>query len=78
MSGELVRVSIAGMKHHDQKQLGRKGFIELTFPHHCSSQKEIRNSNNRNLEAGADEEAMEGAAYRLASHGLLSLLAYSA
>ena len=30
----------------------------------------------RNLEAGADAEAVEGAAYWLASHGLLSLLSY--
>ena len=30
----------------------------------------------RNLEAGADAEAMEGAAYWLAPHGLLSLLSY--
>ena len=30
----------------------------------------------RNLEAGADAEAMEGGAYWFASHGLLSLLSY--
>jgi hypothetical protein len=30
----------------------------------------------RNLEAGADAEAVEGAAYWLASPGLLSLLSY--
>jgi hypothetical protein len=30
----------------------------------------------RNLEAGMDAEAMEGAAYWLAPHGLLSLLSY--
>ena len=30
----------------------------------------------RNLEAGADTEAMEGAAYWLVPHGLLSLLSY--
>ena len=36
-----------------------------------------RNSKQgRNLEAGADAEAMEGGAYCLASHCLLSLLSY--
>ena len=32
----------------------------------------------RNLEAGADSEAMVGAAYWLAPYGLLSLLSYRA
>ena len=35
-----------------------------------------RHSHGRNLEAGADAEAMKGAAYWLAPCGLLSLLSY--
>ena len=38
----LVRVTIAVMKHHDQGNLGKKGFIQLTLPYHCSSSKEVR------------------------------------
>jgi hypothetical protein len=38
------------------------------------SNSELKQS--RNLEAGADAEAMEGAAYCLTPHGLLSLLSY--
>jgi hypothetical protein len=30
-------VTISAMKHHDQKEAGREGFIWLTLPHHCSS-----------------------------------------
>jgi len=42
-------------------KLGRKGFIQLTLPHCCSSPKEVRTGTHtgRNLEAGADAEAME-------------------
>ena len=29
------------MKHHDQRDLGRKGFIWLQLPNHCLSLKEI-------------------------------------
>jgi hypothetical protein len=61
-----------------KSKLGRKGFIWRTLPHHCSSQKKSRQElkQGRNLETGANAEAMEGAAYWLAPHGLLSLLAY--
>ena len=39
----LVWVSVAMAKHHNQKQLGRKGFIGLSLlPHYCSSLKDIR------------------------------------
>jgi hypothetical protein len=38
--------------------LGRKGFIQLTLPHCCSSPKEL--TQGWNLEAGSDAEAMEG------------------
>jgi hypothetical protein len=43
-----------------KKQLGREGFIQLTFPHCCSSLKEIRTGTQAGQEAGADAEAMEG------------------
>ena len=51
----LVRVSIALMKHRGQKsKLGRKGFIWLILPHHCSSGQEL--IQGRNVEAGAGAE----------------------
>jgi hypothetical protein len=43
-----------------KKQLGRKGFIQLTFPHSCSSLKEVRTGTQAGQEAGADAGAMEG------------------
>jgi len=54
--------------------LRREGFICLTLPHHCLSLKEVRTG----TEAGQEPvtEAIEGAAYCLAPHGLLILLSY--
>jgi hypothetical protein len=43
-----------------KEQLGRKGFIQLTLPHCCSSLKEIRTGTQAGQGAGADAEAMEG------------------
>jgi hypothetical protein len=43
-----------------KKQLGRKGFIQLTFLHCCSSLKEVRTGTQAGQEAGADAEVMEG------------------
>ena len=43
-----------------KKQLGRKGFIQLTFLHCCSSLKEVRTRTQAGQGAGADAEAMEG------------------
>jgi hypothetical protein len=44
-----------------KKQLGRKGFIQLTLPCCCcSSPKEVRTGTQAGQEAGADAEAMEG------------------
>jgi hypothetical protein len=40
------------------------------------SHSSIKSSEGRNLEAGADAEAMKGFAFWLAPHGLLSLLSY--
>jgi hypothetical protein len=42
--------------------LGRKGFIQLTLPHCCSSPKEVRTGTQTGQKAGADAEAMEGLA----------------
>jgi hypothetical protein len=43
-----------------KKQLGRKRFIQLTFPHCCSLLKEVRTGTQVGQGAGADAEAMEG------------------
>jgi hypothetical protein len=42
-----------------KKQMERKGFIQLTFPHCCSSLKEVRTVNQAGQGAEADAEAME-------------------
>jgi hypothetical protein len=44
----------------NKKQLGRKGFIQLTFPHCCSSLKGVRTGTQAGQGAGADAEAIEG------------------
>jgi hypothetical protein len=44
----------------NKKQLLRKWFIQLTFPHCCWSPKEVRTGTQAGEEAGADAEAMEG------------------
>ena len=59
----LVRVSIAVMKHHDQKaSWGWKGLFSLHFHiavhHQGKSGQEL--TQDRNLEAGADAEAIGG------------------
>ena len=59
--GILVRISIAVMKHYDQKQLGEE---RVYFTHIFIGQELTQ---DRNPEAGAGAEAMEG---------LLSLLSY--
>lgn len=64
------------MKHRDQSTSGRKVLVQLTLPHHCSSLKEVRRQ-GRILEAGANAKAVEGAAYWLVLHGLLSLPSYT-
>ena len=50
----FVRIFMAVMKHCDQSNLGRKRFIQLML----KSGQELKQG--RNLEAGADAEAMEG------------------
>jgi len=55
------------MKHHDGKtSWGGKGFF---LAHNSPPLEEL--TQGRNLEAGADTEAMEGAAYGLASPACL-------
>jgi hypothetical protein len=57
----LARVSIPSISNiMTKKQLGRKRFIQLTFPHCCSSLKEVRTGTQAGQGAGADAEAMEG------------------
>ena len=76
----LVRVSIPALcKHHGRDtSWGGKGLCSLHFHiaihHQRKSGQEL--TQGRNLEAGADAEVMEGAAYWIASPGLLSLLSY--
>ena len=58
---------------------GGKGFFDLHFPITVHHQRKLEQElkEGRNLEAGADIEAIwRGAAYWLAHHGLLSLLSY--
>jgi hypothetical protein len=61
-----------------KRKLGGKGLSSLhshiAVHHQRKSGQEL--TQGRNLEAGADVEAMEGAAYWAPSTGLLSLLSY--
>jgi hypothetical protein len=56
------------------RQLGKERVYFMLY--FSRKQSLTEGSQGRNLEAGADAEAMEGAAYWLAPHGLLSLLSY--
>ena len=60
-----------------KKQLGRKGFIQLTFPHCCSSLKEVRTGTQKQVRK---QELMQrpwrDVPYWLASSGFPSLLSY--
>lgn len=38
----LAKITIAVIKHDDQSNLGIKGFIWITLPHHSSLTKEVR------------------------------------
>jgi hypothetical protein len=57
-------------------QLGRKVFIQLRFPHCCSSLKDVWTGTQAGQRAGADAEAMEGCSLLACFPGLLSLLSY--
>ena len=76
----LARVTIAVMKHHDQKQAGEKGFIWL-IPLHHSPLVEEEKSREELKQAGTwRQELMQrswrNTVYWLIQHGLLSLLSY--
>lgn len=58
-------VSIAMIKHHDKRSLGRRGLISSYTSHHSPSSKEFT--------AGAEAEAMEEGGHRL-----LNMLSYTA
>ena len=62
----------AGIKVHNQKQLGEE---RVYFP--STSQSIIRGSQDENLEAGPDMEAMERHSSGFALYGLLGLLSYT-
>jgi len=53
-------VSIPAQTSQPRSKMGRKGFIQLTLPHCCSSPKEVRTGTHAGQEVGADAEAMEG------------------
>lgn len=60
LSSPLVMASIAMVKHHNQKKLGKESLFHLTLPHHCPSLKEVKEgAQGRNLEAGTQVEAVE-------------------
>jgi len=76
---DTVLVMLVCTKHQDQEaSWGGKGLFSLHF--HIAAHHQRKSgqklTEGRNLEAGADAEAIEGAAYWLASPGLLSLLSY--
>ena len=48
----LVRVTVAVMRHQDQSNLGRKGFIHLVLLHHSPSKKEVRTGTQAGQEPG--------------------------
>ena len=61
------------MKHHDEINLRRKGFVGYCFHtivlYQRVSGQELKQ--NRNLEADADAEGIEGTAYWLTPHDFL-------
>jgi len=70
----FVSVTIAVVKHNDQKQVGeeRVYFAYDFTPLFITEGSRGRKSNSRNLET----QTREDAAYWLAPHGLLRLLSY--
>ena len=74
---DLVMVSIAVIKHHDQKQTGRKtvyfilASVQVTLHHGWTSGQELKAGISR------QEKPQGSPAYWFAHHGLLSLLPHS-
>jgi len=67
-----IRVTIAVMKYHDQRQLGKGRilfvrFLYIAVHHQGKSDQELKQS--RNPEAGADAEVMEGSCSLACSQG---------
>jgi hypothetical protein len=56
--GVIVRTTIAVIKHHDQKHLGRKGFVWFTYLNCSPLRKPMQKLKlGRNLKEGADAKA---------------------
>ena len=70
----LVRVTVGAMRYHGPKQAGEEGFAWLTLPqchfHRKKSGRKLKP--DRNLETGADAEAMEGCCLLACSDCLLT------
>jgi hypothetical protein len=65
MGSVLVRVTVAVVKHPDQRKLGRKGSICLTLPSHCSSSEEVRTGTQvRQEPGGRSSDRGHGPAYK--------------
>lgn len=60
-----VRISTAGIKHHDRKQLGQKGFTSYTV--HCWGKPGQKLKRGGNLEAKWKQRQWRAAAYFLVS-----------
>jgi hypothetical protein len=64
-------------KHYDQEaSWGRKGFIQLIFPHCCWSPKQVRTGTQAGHKARADGEAIERCYLLVCFCGLLNVLSY--
>lgn len=48
----LVRVTLGVKKHHDRRNLGKKGFIRLTLAQHCSSLKQYSTDTQTGRDTG--------------------------
>ena len=72
----LVTVTIAMMKHHDPKKLGRKGFIWLILSPQKSTLKEAMTGTRAgpDRKAEADAESMERGRLLACSRGLAHLI----
>jgi hypothetical protein len=62
-------------KHHDQSNLGRKGFIQFLLPYYSSSLKKVKKGSQ--TEQDSWQRPWRDAVYWLAPLGLLSLISYS-
>lgn len=70
----LVLISVA-VKKADKRQLGRKGFTWLTFPHHSPSLREVRaRTQGRTVEAELKQRLRRNTAYWLNAPRLLACL----